>query len=321
MAIDLLSLQPSVISKDLREKYILLAGQPKIGKTEFCSMAPDALILAFEMGTNARPGAMVQPIEKWSDFKAVLRQLEKPEVRAKFSTICIDTIGIAYEVCEKFICVQGGKQKIGDFGYGAGYAALSKEFGDSLRKITMLGYGLIMTCHLKENLDDDGNVIGYKPDLNNRCLKIVNGLVDVIGVITQTWNEKGESERWIQTRATKTIQAGSRFKYLEPKIKFGYKEFVDALAKAIEAEEANGATVVDRIERVTEESLDFTSVFNEAKQLWTKLVTDNETNGEEMANIILKKIEITMGHRMKLSEFTEDQVDLLALVVSEMREM
>ena len=64
--IDLLSLKPSVISKDLREKYILLAGQPKIGKTEFCSMAPDALILAFEMGTNARPGAMVQPIEKWS---------------------------------------------------------------------------------------------------------------------------------------------------------------------------------------------------------------------------------------------------------------
>lgn len=111
MAIDLLSLQPSVISKDLREKYILLAGQPKIGKTEFCSMAPDALILAFEMGTNARPGAMVQPIEKWADFKLVLRQLEKPEVKAKFATVCIDTVGIAYDICEKYICAQNGVQK------------------------------------------------------------------------------------------------------------------------------------------------------------------------------------------------------------------
>lgn len=321
MAIDLLSLQPSVISKDLREKYILLAGQPKIGKTEFCSMAPDALILAFEMGTNARPGAMVQPIEKWADFKLVLRQLEKPEVKAKFATVCIDTVGIAYDICEKYICAQNGVQKIGDIPYGGGYAALSKEFESSLRKITMLGYGLIMTCHLKESSDADGNVIGYKPDLNNRCLKIVNGLVDIIGVITQTWNEKGESERWIQTRATQTVQAGSRFRYLEPKIKFGYKEFVDALARAIEAEEANGATVVEKIERTSEEKANFSELMSEAKNLWVKLVGTGDNASEEVANTILKKVEIIMGHKMKLSEFTEDQVDLLTLVVSEMREM
>lgn len=321
MAIDILSIKPSVISKDLREKYILLAGQPKIGKTEFCSMAPDALIVAFEMGTNARPGAMVQPVEKWSDFKLILRQLEKPEAKQKFSTICIDTVGIAYDTCEKFICAQNGVQKIGEIPYGGGYSALSKEFEASLRKITMMGYGLIMTCHLKESADADGNVIGYKPDLNNRCLKIVNGLVDIIGVITQTWNEKGESERWIQTRATPTITAGSRFRYLEPKIPFGYKEFVDALAKAIEAEEANGATVVDKIERSSEEKVSFNDLIGEAKELWTKLVGTGDSASKEVADAILKKVEIIMGHKMKLSEFTEDQVDLLALVVSEMREM
>ena len=321
MAIDILSIQPSVISKDLREKYILLAGQPKIGKTEFCSMAPDALILAFEMGTNARPGAMVQPIEKWSDFKKVLQQLEKPEAKKKFSTICIDTVGIAYDVCEKFICVQAGVQKIGEIPYGGGYSALSKEFENSLRKITMMGYGLIMTCHLKESADDEGKLLGCKPDLNNRCLKIVNGLVDIIGVITQTWNDKGESERWIQTRATPTITAGSRFRYLEPKIPFGYKEFVDALAKAIEAEEANGATVVDKMERSSEEKLNFTDVRAEAQRLWIQLVGTGDDANEEAANTILKKIEITMGRRMKLSEFTEDQVDLLALIVDEMKKM
>ena len=317
MAIDILSIQPSVISKDLRKKYILLAGQPKIGKTEFCSMAPDALIVAFEMGINARPGAMVQPVEKWSDFKLILRQLEKPEAKQKFSTICIDTVGIAYDTCEKFICAQNGVQKIGEIPYGGGYSALSKEFEASLRKITMMGYGLIMTCHLKESADADGNVIGYKPDLNNRCLKIVNGLVDIIGVITQTWNDKGESERWIQTRATPTITAGSRFRYLEPKIPFGYKEFVDALAKAIEAEEANGAKVVDKIERTHEDKANFEAVRAEAAELWKKLVEADENN----ATTILKKIEMTMGHKMKLSEFTEDQVDLMALVVDEMREM
>ncbi|MBQ2177135.1 MAG: ATP-binding protein [Alphaproteobacteria bacterium] len=317
MGIDLLNLKPSVISKDLREKYLLLAGAPKIGKTEFCSLAPDALILAFEMGTNARPGVLVQPIEKWTDFKLALRQLEKPEAKEKFATICIDTVGIAYDLCEKFICQQAGVQKIGDIPYGGGYSALSKEFETSLRKITMLGYGLIMTCHLKENTNSDGDVIGYKPDLNNRCLKIVNGLVDIIGVITQSWNEKGESERWIQTRATPTITAGSRFRYLEPKIRFGYQEFVDALARAIEAEEKHGAVVVETTEKNTEEKVDFNSLRKEAQELWTELVGKDEEN----AVIILKKIEIIMGRKMKLSEFTEDQADLMALVVAEMREM
>ena len=181
----------------------------------------------------------------------------------------------------------------------------------------MLGYGLIMTCHLKENANSDGEVIGYKPDLNNRCLKIVNGLVDIIGVITQTWNEKGESERWIQTRATPTITAGSRFRYLEPKIKFGYKEFVDALARAIEAEEAHGAVVVEQSTKSTTEDVNFDSLRAEAKELWDKLIEKDEEN----AAIVLKKIEIIMGRKMKLSEFTEDQADLMALVVSEMKEM
>lgn len=281
-------------------------------------MAPDALILAFEKGTNARPGVYAQQIEKWQDFKQVLRQLESPEIKSKFSTICIDTVGISYDACEKFICVQNSVQKINEIPYGGGYSALSKEFETSLRKITMLGYGLIMTCHLKELRDDDGNVIGYKPDLNDRCLKIVNGLVDIIGVITQTWNDKGESERWIQTRATPTIAAGSRFKYLDARIPFGYNEFVDALGRAIDMEAAHGATVVDKTEVVVEEKPDFMTLRTKALDLWTKLVGDGN---EENATMILKKIEMIMGHKMKLSEFTEDQVDLFALVVEEMEGM
>lgn len=92
MGIDILSLQPNVISRDLRGKYILLAGAPKIGKTEFCCQSDKALILAFEIGTNAQGNAMVQPITSWSEFKLVLRQLEKAEAKEMYKTICIDTV-------------------------------------------------------------------------------------------------------------------------------------------------------------------------------------------------------------------------------------
>ena len=315
--IDILAIQPQVISRDLRSKYLLLAGAPKIGKTEFCTMAPDALVLAFEIGTNARPGAMIQKIDTWSTFKLVLRQLEKPEAKEKFSTICIDTVAIAYDLCEQFICAQNGVQKIGDIPYGGGYAALSKEFDSALRKITMMGYGLIMTCHLKENADEDGKVVGYKPDLNNRCLKIVNGLVDIIGVITQTWNEQGESQRWIQTRSTPTIVAGSRYKYLAPRIPFGYHEFLDALGKAIDKEQENGAIVTDTAPIDTFEKLDYKTIRAEASDLWQRLIERDPEN----APVILKKVEMIFGRPMKLSEITEDQVDLFNLVVLDMRDM
>ena len=315
--IDILAIQPQVISRDLSSKYLLLAGAPKIGKTEFCTMAPDALVLAFEIGTNARPGAMIQKIDTWSTFKLVLRQLEKPEAKEKFSTICVDTVAIAYDLCEQFICAQNGVQKIGDIPYGGGYAALSKEFDSALRKITMMGYGLIMTCHLKENVDDDGKVIGYKPDLNNRCLKIVNGLVDIIGVNTHTWDAQGESHRWIQTRSTPTIVAGSRYKYLAPRIPFGYNEFLEALGKAIDKEQENGAIVTDTAPIDTYEKLDYKAIRAEASDLWQQLGDKDPEN----APVILKKVEMIFGRPMKLSEITEDQVDLFNLAVLDMRDM
>jgi PHP family Zn ribbon phosphoesterase len=106
------------------------------------------------------------------------------------------------------------------------------------------------------------------------------------------------------------------------KIPFGYDELVNAIADAIEmAEKRDGATVVDTITAKSETHLNFNDVRNKAQELWMKLVGTGDTANPEMANTILKKIEMTMGRRMKLSEFTEDQVDLLNLVVMDMEEL
>lgn len=65
--IDLLSIQPTVISKDLRGKYVMLYGKAKSGKTTAAAQFPKALLLAFEKGYNAIGGVMAQDITKWSE--------------------------------------------------------------------------------------------------------------------------------------------------------------------------------------------------------------------------------------------------------------
>lgn len=238
-----------------------------------------------------------------------------------YDTITIDTIGIAWEMCEQFVCAQNGVQKIGDIPWGGGYSACKREFESCLRKITQLGYGLVIIAHVEKRIEkraDDSEVEILGPAIPKRAYEIVNQLVDIIGYIDITWDEEGNSERWLYTRKTPTIMAGSRFKYLAPKIKFGYNELVEAIGEAIDkAEKLDGAVVVDTTQQVIEEKLDYNAIRAEAADLWKQLVEKDTEN----AGRILKKVEMIFGRPMKLSEITEDQVDLFNLVLLDMKEM
>ena len=321
MAIDILNIQPSVISRDLKGKFVCIYSLPKVGKTSMACQFPKNLLLGFEHGWNAIGGVKAIDVTKWADFKLILRQLEKPEAKAMYDTITIDTIGIAWDACEQYICAQNGVQKISDIPWGGGYSACKKEFESCLRKITQLGYGLVIIAHVERRIEkraDDSEVEILGPAIPKRAYEIVNQLVDIIGYIDVTWDEEGNSERWLYTRKTPTVMAGSRFKYLAPKIKFGYQELVDAIAEAIEKrEKIDGAKVVDKQENIIEKTLSFNEVRNEAMELWNKLIELDPENSK----IILKKVEMVFGRVMKLSEITEDQVDLFNLVVLDMRDL
>ena len=321
MAIDIFNIQPTTISRDLKGKFVCIYSLPKVGKTSLACQFPKNLLLAFEKGYNAIGGAKPVDIMKWSDFKLVLRQLEKPEARQLYDTVTIDTVGLAWDMCEQFTCAQNGVQKIGDIPWGGGYSACKKEFESCLRKITQLGFGLVVIAHVDKRTEkraDDSEVEILGPAIPKRAYEIVNQLVDIIGYIDVSWDEEGNSERWLYTRKTPTVMAGSRFKYLAPKIKFGYQELVNAISEAIDkSEKLDGAVVVETIEQKIEETLDYKAIRAEASELWQKLVAQDEEN----AAIILKKVEMIFGRPIKLSEITEDQVDLFNLALMDMREM
>lgn len=303
------------------EKYrikSLYVNKLKCGKTTAATQFPKTLLCAFEKGYNAIGGIKPVDINRWSDFKLVLRQLDRPEAKEMYETIVIDTVSIAWDLCEQYVCAQNAVQKIADIPWGGGYSAAKKEFENSLRKITQMGYGVVLIAHSATRIEKDVNdndVEIISPELPKRAYEICNGIVDIIGYIGNEW-ENGEQKRWLYTRETPTLFAGSRFKYIDPKIPFGYKELVDAVSRAIEkAEKIDGATVVDKIQEKAEEQRSFEDIRNDARALWTKLIaTDSENE-----NRVLKKIEIIFGRKIRLSEITEDQIDLFELVVEEMK--
>lgn len=64
--IDILNLEPTTISRDLKGKYICIYGLPKTGKTTLACQFPKNLLLGFEHGWNAIAGAKAVDITKWS---------------------------------------------------------------------------------------------------------------------------------------------------------------------------------------------------------------------------------------------------------------
>lgn len=317
MAINLLDLQPSTINKSLSGKTILLAGSPKAGKSEWCASSPKTLIFDFENGYNAHPGVHKVSVTKWSDIKMYLQQLKNQEVKEKFDNVAFDTITVAWDLCTQYICAQAGVSKIGEIPYGQGYKARDDEFSRTLRSFIMLDYGLILTCHIKETTigtKDDIDIIALKPDLDKRCLPIVNSLVDVIGVIQQTWDENGNNQRWLITKATPTIMAGSRWAHLAPKIPFGYEYLEKAIGQAIDAEQQAGAVVIDEKVEV-DKARSFEEVVEEGRQLWTSLVNKDPKNAEK----IMKIVTDVFGRPLKLSEITEEQQDLFELILVDMK--
>lgn len=321
--IDLLNLQPTKINKDLKGKFILIYGQPKIGKTSLAAQFPRNLLLAFEPGYNALNNAMVQPVTKWSEFKQVLKQLSQPEVQNKFDTVTLDTVDLVWDACEKYICSQNINEQtgetpksLGDIPWGKGYDLCKKEFDSALRQIAMLGYGMVLISHeqLKNVKTESGQEYQkFMPTLSDRPKLIANRLVDIIAYLRLS-SEDGK--RYIYTRGNDRFEAGSRFPLLAPKIEMTYNNLVEALYDAIEKQAQQDNVQLDDKPKDNFYKTDrtFEEVMKEAQDTFKKLLEqDKEKNASAMNTIILK----VFGKPIKLSETTPDQQELVEVVLDE----
>lgn len=302
----------------------------KYGKTSFAAQLKRNLFLATEIGYHAIDGINALPILKWSDFKGAVRELKDPRARELYDTVTIDTISILADLCEKYICAREGVDKINLVPYGQGWKMVAKELQDSLREITMLGFGLILICHSKEKAtgytDSEGNPLtSVEPDLSKNIYTVCNAICDLIAYINVEFDSNGKAQRWLYTRQTPTIFAGSRWKYLDERIPFGYNELVNAIDRAIEKQKIeDGATVVEHAAELNASTRSFPEIMGEAKELWETYLNGGATEEEQdyRYNMIRDIITRIFGSdSFKLSSAVPSQSELVEMFIEELKEL
>lgn len=316
--INLLSLEPHKVSRDLSGYITYVYGIPKVGKTTFGAQFPGALILAFERGYNALPGVIAQDITTWGEFKQVLRELKKPEVQAVYKSIIIDTVDIAASLCEKYICNQLGIENIGDGGWSTnGWSKYKKEFEDSFRTITQLGYAVCFISHSADKTFKRKDGTEYNqmvPTAQRSVNEIVKGMADIFACADIVNGER----KLILRSLDGSVDTGCRFKYIEPEIPFSYDALVEALNKAIdrEAAETNNKFVTnERVSDVIAPTYDYDALMTEFQQVTGNLMRENPGYGPKITEIV----ERYLGKGKKVSETTRDQAEFVDLIVSDIK--
>lgn len=252
--IDIFSLQPSTISRDLSGKSFLIYGTRKSGKTSNAVKFPKPLVMGFEKGWNMLSGVYGQPINKWSEALKVKKQLlsdvDKVEKGQKdettFKTVVVDTADLAYMMCEDYILAKEGVEYLDETESKRGYKAVKKEFNMFFQEIVKAGYTLVVIAHseTKQIKENGEKYERTQPLVDKRGFEVLAGLVDVVGFATNELQEDGTNKMVLTLRGNQYLEAGTRNKYMSAKIPFTYEALRKDMEQAIDKLEAEDNAVV-----------------------------------------------------------------------------
>lgn len=227
--------------QSLSDLTALIYGPSKIGKTTWCSHAPDALFLATEPGLNALDVFQV-PINSWDELLKAAAEIAAGN--HSFKTIIIDTVDNAYKLCSEYICAKHKIDHESDLGYGKGYALINGEFQRVLNKLAFLPYGLFLVSHSQQQEIETrtGKYSKTIPTLPNKARKIVIGLVDIIAYcdLEASTNTEGKTvyRRVMRTKPSPHYDAGDRTGRLPEMIDLDFHAFAKAFHAPRESDPA-----------------------------------------------------------------------------------
>lgn len=127
---------------------IVIYGPEGIGKSTFAACFPESLFIDTEGSTKKLNVHRMPKPTSWEMLMQEVRHVvENPTI---CSTLVIDTIDWAEQLCIAHICAKSGKSGIEDFGYGKGYVYEKEAFAGllhALDDVIAVGVNVLLTAH------------------------------------------------------------------------------------------------------------------------------------------------------------------------------
>lgn len=170
-----------ITGKIKKAQKVVIYGPEGIGKSTFAAQFPHPLFLDTE-GSTA--GMDVPRAPKATSWTMLRQQIDEVKRDMLCTTLIVDTIDWAEQMCVEHILAKYQKSGIEDFGYGNGYVYVKEEFGrflNQLQDVIDKGINVVLTAHAQmrkfEQPDELGQYDRYELKLGKKTSSQTSPLV------------------------------------------------------------------------------------------------------------------------------------------------
>lgn len=318
---DLLGLKKNTVTRGVSNKHFLFYGEPSTRKTSVAAQFPDSLILATEIGYKQIPEAVAYDIDSWATFLEAVKELKKPEIKAAYKTIVIDTVDILQDLCVQYTCNVNGIKSLGDVGFGKAWTEYKTNFNRAINSIAQNGYSIVFIAHCNTSRAEDGTVKSIGPILDKQPRKTIEALTDFIFYLQkEVVNDKETVMAY--SYLPENIMTKSRIRNLAPSFEFTFENLEKEINKALD----NYSNVYGKNVQIGEETrledkaskseeIPFETIKNRVIETASKLL-DNPIYNEKATQIIVS----AMGG-IRLSEAPESYRQILIDLEQELKNL
>jgi hypothetical protein len=216
VAIDLKSITRT---RRLEAPKILIAGEPKIGKSTFAAHAPGAIGIPTEDGLSGVDANAFPVCKTLTDVYEAIGQLlaEKHDYKSVF----LDSLDWTEPLLHEHVCRVNRWDNIEQPGYGKGYVAAAAEWKTLLDGLEALrrdrGMAIILVAHVKQKRIESPTHEGYDAwvlKLHDRASALALEWADIVGYAAHRIALK-KTDAGFGNKEVKALKTGERVLHLE----------------------------------------------------------------------------------------------------------
>lgn len=219
----------SDVDEAIPYRKMLLYAQFGTGKTVFCATAPKPLIIAVEpTGTlSLLNHPELKEKCKVMQFKSVVqlellldKMLEKPEAFEFCETVVIDSFSELQKFDLDDVVAKAARMDASRNKYlpiGPDYNVNTEHMRQIAGKLERINKHVIVTCHVKEEKDENSGRVLVRPNLTPKLAGTLAGKFDVVAYMAMT-GSGDEVTRTLQCHPTATVMAKTRIGGLPPTV-------------------------------------------------------------------------------------------------------